>query len=163
MISNSEFEFIKEKVFKLLDFETDIQFELIEDEDVFVSYDGKLAKVSGTVKTNTARALTLFVKNIRENKKSFTVDEKKHFDSLGFGLDVSRNAVMRVECIKEYIDVLASLGFDAFMLYMEDVFELAGYPYFGYRRGRYTLEELKEIDDYAYSLGVEVVPSVQTL
>lgn len=163
MIVYSEFEFIKDKVFKLLDFETDAQFVLIEDEDVFVSYDGKSAKICGKVKTNTARALTLFVKNIRENKKEFSVKEKKHFDSLGFGLDVSRNAVMRVDRIKEYIDILASLGFDAFMLYMEDVFELEGCPYFGYRRGRYTLEELKEIDDYAYSLGVEVVPSVQTL
>ena len=106
MIVYSEFEFIKDKVFKLLDFETDIQFELIEDEDIFVSYDGKSAKVSGTVKSNTARALTLFVKNMRENKEKFSVKEKKHFDSLGFGLDVSRNAVMRVDSIKEYINIL---------------------------------------------------------
>ena len=30
-------------------------------------------------------------------------------------------------------------------------------------RGRYTLEELREIDDYGRSLGVEVVPCIQTL
>lgn len=163
MISNSEFEFIKKKIFKLFNFDTDVNFNLIESEDVCISFNGKTAEICGSVKTNTARALTLFVKNMRENKESFSVQEKKHFSSLGFGLDVSRNAVMRVESIKEYIDILASLGFDAFMLYMEDIFELEGYPYFGYRRGRYNLDELKEIDDYAYLLGVEVVPSVQTL
>lgn len=163
MISINEFEFIKNKVFGLLEFKNDLNFELVEEGDVFVSCDGENAKVCGSIKTNTARALTLLVKNIREGKESFSVKEKKHFDSLGFGLDVSRNAVMKVEKVKEYIDVLASLGFNALMLYMEDVFELEGYPYFGYRRGRYTLEELKEIDNYADSLGVEVVPSVQTL
>ncbi|MGL5244699.1 MAG: beta-N-acetylhexosaminidase, partial [Sarcina sp.] len=32
-----------------------------------------------------------------------------------------------------------------------------------YLRGRYSKEELKEIDDFAYSLGIEVVPCIQTL
>lgn len=162
MISYSEFEYIKEKIFKLFDYKTDVKFELVEDDGVFVSYNGETAKICASVKTNTARALSLFVKNIRE-KNCFEVKETKHFQSLGFGLDVSRNAVMTVESAKKYIDVLASLGFDALMIYMEDTFELEGYPYFGYRRGRYTIEELKEIDDYGYSLGVEIVPSVQTL
>ena len=30
-------------------------------------------------------------------------------------------------------------------------------------RGRFSQEELKEIDDYAYDLGIEVIPCVQTL
>ena len=47
--------------------------------------------------------------------------------------------------------------------YMEDVYEMKKYPYFGYMRGRYTLEELREIDDYGDSLGIEVIPNIQTL
>lgn len=33
----------------------------------------------------------------------------------------------------------------------------------GYQRGRYTLAELQEIDDYADALGIEVIPCIQTL
>ncbi|MBE7019862.1 MAG: hypothetical protein E7411_00305 [Ruminococcaceae bacterium] len=163
MILDIEFQNIKDKIFKLYDFKSDTLFELVEREDVFVSFDGNKALICGSVKTNTARALTLFIKNIKEGKTTFEISETKHFESLGFSLDVSRNAVMKVEKVKTYIDILASLGFDSMMLYMEDTFELPGYSYFGYRRGRYTLSELKEIDDYGFSMGVEIVPSIQTL
>lgn len=163
MILKEEFEYIKSRIFQLFDFESKIEFELVERNDVYVSFNGKNALICGSVKSNTARALTLLIKNIKKGKESFEVCETKHFDSLGFSLDVSRNAVMKVEKVKEYIDILASLGFDSMMLYMEDTFEIPGYKYFGYRRGRYTLNELKEIDDYGYEMGVEIVPSIQTL
>jgi len=42
------------------------------------------------------------------------------------------------------------MSYDSLMLYTEDTFELPGYPYFGHMRGRFSKEELKEIDDYAY-------------
>ncbi|MBE7014049.1 MAG: beta-N-acetylhexosaminidase [Ruminococcaceae bacterium] len=163
MILKEEFQNIKGKIFKLYDFESDVLFELLEREDVYISFDGKKALICGKIKSNTARALTLFIKNINEGRKTFEISETKHFKNLGFSLDVSRNAIMKIEKVKEYIDILASLGFDSMMLYMEDTFELPGYEYFGYRRGRYTLEELKEIDDYGFMMGVEIVPSIQTL
>ncbi len=163
MILSKDFENIKKKIFKLYNFESDVLFEQVDREDVYISFDGKNAKICGKIKSNTARALTLFIKNIKEGRKTFEISEKKHFDSLGYSLDVSRNAVMKVEKIKEFIDVLASLGFDSMMLYMEDTFELPGYKYFGYRRGRYSIKELKEIDDYGFMMGVEIVPSIQTL
>ena len=49
------------------------------------------------------------------------------------------------------------------MLYTEDTYPVAGYPYLGYLRGRYTEAELRELDDYAASSGVELVPCIQTL
>ena len=55
------------------------------------------------------------------------------------------------------------MGLNQLVLYIEDVYELEGYPYFGYMRGRYTKEELKEIDDYAFCFGIEVIANVQTL
>jgi len=54
-------------------------------------------------------------------------------------------------------------GFNQLQLYMEDMYEIKERPYFGYMRGRYLYEELKSIDDYAYDLGIEVVPCIQTL
>ena len=163
MISQKEFTFIKENIFRQLSFQSEIEFTLTDHSDIYILCDREKAEISGTVKSNTARALAFFVKNSREGKTRFEISETKHFRSLGFSLDVSRNAVMSVAQVKEFINILACLGYDSFALYMEDTFELEGSPYFGYRRGRYTREELKEIDDYAFGMGIEVVPSVQTL
>ena len=46
---------------------------------------------------------------------------------------------------------------------MEDVYDLVNYPKFGYLRGKYSLKDLKELDQYAYSLGVSLIPCIQTL
>ena len=41
----------------------------------------------------------------------------KHF---GVMLDCSRNAVMKVESVKKYIDILERLGYNTLMLYTVD-------------------------------------------
>ena len=82
---------------------------------------------------------------------------------LGVLMDCSRNGVATVSNVKKMIDLIAPMGYNALQLYMEDVFEVENQPYFGYLRGRYTKEELKEIDRYGLEKGVEVMPSMQTL
>lgn len=88
------------------------------------------------------------------------MDNKKHF---GVMLDMSRNGVMKVEKVKEYVDYLVKMGYNTLQLYTEDVFEVNNEPYFGYMRGRYTKNDLKEIDAYCVSKGVELIPCVQVL
>lgn len=78
-------------------------------------------------------------------------------------IDCSRNAVMNVKTLKEWIDVCAKMGYNSVMIYTEDTYEIEGHPYFGYGRGRYTREELREIDAYALSRGIEIIPFIQTL
>ena len=78
-------------------------------------------------------------------------------------LDCSRNAVMNINALKKYIDILAKFGYNSLMLYTEDTYEIKGEPYFGYLRGRYSHDELKEIDCYAASKGIELIPCIQTL
>ena len=78
-------------------------------------------------------------------------------------LDCSRNAVMNVQSVKRYIDILAKMGYNSLMLYTEDTWEVENEPYFGYLRGRYTQNELREIDAYGKACGVEVIPCIQTL
>ena len=85
------------------------------------------------------------------------------FKKLGAMLDVSRNGVMRVASVKQYIDLLQKLGFNTLFLYMEDVYPLPEYPMFGYMRGGYSVEDLQQIDAYAAEKGLEVVPCIQTL
>lgn len=47
-------------------------------------------------------------------------------------------------------------------LYTEDTYEIEGEPFFGYLRGPYTHQELNEIDQYAFDLGIEAVPCSQS-
>ena len=95
--------------------------------------------------------------------KAFDVAETAAFGTLGTMLDCSRNAVMKPESLKRFIRMTALMGFNAIMLYTEDTYEVPGEPYFGHLRGRYTREELRDIDAYAEKLGVELIPCIQTL
>ncbi|AUJ23667.1 beta-N-acetylhexosaminidase [Virgibacillus dokdonensis] len=108
------------------------------------------------------RGLGLFVEHVKD-KEEFHLEEHQQFDTIGPMFDLSRNAVMKVETFKEMFQTLALMGFNATMLYMEDVYEIKSQPYFGYMRGRYSQEELKELDDYAYRFGIEIIPCIQTL
>lgn len=83
--------------------------------------------------------------------------------TLGVMIDCSRNAVMNVPSLKRFIDLLSAFGYNMLQLYTEDTYEISGEPYFGYMRGRYTAEEIREIDAYAKSKGIELVPCIQTL
>ena len=87
----------------------------------------------------------------------------KHFDSFGVMIDCSRNAVPSVAGLKRFFDVISKMGYNCAMLYTEDTYEVKGEPRFGYKRGRYSIEELKEIDRYAASVGIELIPCIQTL
>lgn len=78
-------------------------------------------------------------------------------------LDVSRNGVLKVEKVKEFIDVISKMGYNALMLYTEDTYEVKNEPLFGYLRGAYTASEIKEIDAYATQKGIELIPCIQTL
>lgn len=92
-----------------------------------------------------------------------SITEATNFKTAGIMLDCSRNAVMTVEHFKGWLRKMALLGFNMAMLYTEDTYELAGEPYFGFQRGRYTADELRQIDDYAASLGIEMIGCIQTL
>lgn len=85
------------------------------------------------------------------------------FRRLGVMIDNSRNAVMKVETVKEYIDIISKLGYNCLSLYTEDTYEIKSQPYFGHNRGRYSQNELKIIDEYATQKGIEIIPCIQTL
>ena len=87
----------------------------------------------------------------------------KKFRHFGVMLDCSRDGVMKVSAVKQMIDCLHKMGYNTLELYTEDTYEIDGEPYFGYLRGRYTKAELKEIDAYAKSKGIELIPCIQTL
>ena len=86
--------------------------------------------------------------------------ERRWFGTM---LDCSRNAVMTVDSVKQWIDLTADLGYNMLMLYTEDTYEVINQPYFGYMRGRYSIAEMQEIQAYCTSKGMELIPNIQTL
>lgn len=78
-------------------------------------------------------------------------------------LDCSRNAVYTLDALKKFALLLSKMGYNYLQLYTEDTYEVQNEPYFGYLRGKYTESELKEFDAYCASLGIELIPCVQTL
>lgn len=91
------------------------------------------------------------------------MEESITFDKFGIMLDCSRNAVMKPERVKEYIDLISDLEYNCLMLYTEDTYEIPNRPYFGHNRGRYSIKELREMDAYAKEKGITMIPCIQTL
>ncbi|MFB9327802.1 beta-N-acetylhexosaminidase [Paenibacillus aurantiacus] len=127
-----------------------------------IQYDGHEAIVSCGGGPQFMRALGLTVEGIRKGKP-FRLQETPLYDNLGVMIDCSRNAVLHMDAFKTAIRRLSLMGYTTVQLYTEDTYEMEGYPYFGYLRGRYTTEQWKHMDRYAAMFGIELVPCIQTL
>ena len=125
-----------------------------------VSYKDGKATVYYDKKSYFFRALGLLIENAKKSD-SFDITEDGFFENLGVMIDTSRCGVPTVDAYKRMLDYLAVMGYDNMLIYIEDTVELASRPYFGYMRGRYTKDELRAIDDYAYSYGIEVIPCIE--
>lgn len=148
------------KIFPLLHFSFEGEITCQDFDGVYVKYDGRNAVFGFRTKPQHARCCFLLAMHAKNGP--FELTQKPRFDTVGPMLDMSRGKVMTVGAVKEYIDYIAALGMNMLMLYTEDMFEVEGYPKFGYLRGRYTLDELREIDNYGYEMGVELIPCIQT-
>ncbi len=87
----------------------------------------------------------------------------KTYQHFGVMIDCSRNGVMNIPTVKNLINYLQKMGYNTLELYTEDTYEVLNEPYFGYLRGRYSFAELKELDEYAKTHGIELIPCIQTL
>ncbi len=105
------------------------------------------------------RELGVLCENI--GKGEFDITEDSFFRELSAMIDISQNAVYKLDTVKEMIDRLALMGYGMMMLYTEDQISLENYKYFGYMRGRYTKEEFRAVDDYAFGYGIEVIPCIE--
>lgn len=159
----TELDEIKHIIFDTIGFQGDFEIETYSHDCIEATYENNKLCVGCSSKTELCRTISQAVMHIRKGEEKFCIRETCLIKQCGPMLDMSRNAVMRVESVKKYLNYVACMGLNIIMLYTEDTYEVKKYPYFGYMRGRYTLQELKEIDDYANSLGIEVIPCIQTL
>lgn len=162
----------------LLEFAEEYQFCLCQDADAVEvrairSSDGLLT-VTGNLdekilisypeKIHFFRGFSLFLEKLADGERVFNLREKPQFTTNGVMVDTSQgNAVPTVRTVKSFLRRMALMGLNMLMLYCEDGFLVQEEPYFGYMRGRYTEEELKECDDYADLFGIEMIPCIQTL
>ena len=124
-----------------------------------VTKKGDKAEITYSQRSEFFRGLSYVI----SREGDFCVEEATAFTKNGVMLDCSRNAVLTLDTVKFFLRKMALMGLNLCMLYTEDTYAVEGEPYFGYLRGRYSFEELKEIDDYAYALGIEAIPCMQTL
>ncbi len=156
------FEFITQKLkIKLTSDGYPIQVKQVQGPLRITSSSGK-GEISFAKPIHFFRALGLWLENYRKNHE-FDITETPQFTMSGVMLDASRNAVPTVHEVKKLLEHMALLGLDTLMLYTEDTYEVKDYPYFGYMRGKYTSKELKTCDEYAETLGIDIIPCIQTL
>ena len=127
----------------------------ISDDSILIRYGDGIARL--------LRGVGIIVDKLSHGVRELSLTERPLFKTNGSMVDVSRNAVMKVDTVKAMLRSMALMGLNTFMLYTEDTYELPDYPYFGYMRGRYTKDELRELDSYAAALGIEMIPCIQTL
>ncbi|MBQ8350466.1 MAG: beta-N-acetylhexosaminidase [Clostridia bacterium] len=136
----------------------------IERSTLTVTLDGSHATITyGGGAARFFRGLGTLMAWIRAGETQKTLTETPLFKTNGAMADMSRNAVMKVEMVKTMLRKMALMGMNMYMLYTEDTYEIEGHPYFGYMRGRYTKEEIRDIDAYARKLGIELITCIQML
>lgn len=109
------------------------------------------------------RAFGAVLGQLDENGQVRASGGSSHLRTRGVMVDVSRNAVWRPETIRGLLRKWALMGINTAMLYAEDVYEIPGEPLIGHARGRYSTQELRQIDEWAVALGIELIPCIQTL
>ncbi len=152
-----------ETIIEQLNLTADLELTLshIPGQSLCVEKNGTKACITYGRRVELFRGLGLLAENIQE--QNYDTIQPARFKLDGVMLDCSRNGVMKLDVVKKFIRYMAIMGLDTLMLYTEDTYEIPEYPYFGYMRGRYSCDELKEMDDYAYSYGIELIPCIQTL
>lgn len=76
---------------------------------------------------------------------------------------LSGNGGLNFASLKKMIFYAYKFGYNQVELGLDDMIKVEDEPYYGYLRGGYTIDELKQLDNYAETLGIELIPSCQFL
>jgi hypothetical protein len=128
-----------------------------------LSADADGIKISYETVNDAFRGLGLLQARTLSAIKAKKICEFRRLKKCFVMLDVSRNGVLNMKSIRRWLRFFALAGINGFMFYTEDTYEVEGEPFFGYMRGHYSKEELRTIDKIADSLGIEMIPCIQTL
>ena len=121
---------LKKRIFELVGCSYDKEIEITQYDGLLIHHSPDKTVIGCNSISALARGYFLLVKEMR-NSENFVIEQKPVFDNCGVFLDVSQNGVLTVDAVKKYIDCISALGMNTLMLYMEDMYELKDYPYFG--------------------------------
>lgn len=158
---NRQIEYLKE--YTNFDFDKIEEIELVScpDSGYSINKTGRSLKIYHHELNDIFAALGYVFSHL--NKDSYTVNRNKSIDNLGYMIDCARNAVPKIETLKQQALNLSLMGYTYIGLYLEDVFEIEDEPYFGYMRGKYTKSEISDLLSFTNLFGIEVIPYIQTL
>ena len=139
--------------------ENGIPVQVCKGEEPSVVCDGETVTVTWAEPVQFYRGLS----QIPQPLAKCDIHEKVGFQSSGVMFDCSRNAVLTPDSLRMFLRKMALMGLNLAMMYTEDTYEVPEQPFFGYKRGRYTYNELKAVDEYAGLFGIEMCPCIQTL
>lgn len=154
-----------ERISKKLGFELSdggVEVSIEHGDNITAKRIGNTATIIYKEKIHFFRALGLLCEHIKKGG-DFCVTEEPQFETSGIMPDLSTWAVFNMNFTRDFLDYMAIMGLNMYLMYIEVHYELPGRKYFGYQRSRYTNEEMKAIDDYAFDYGIEVIPCMQTL
>lgn len=137
-----------------------VPLRVIRDGEISVCISDGNGEIHYKNKTDFFRMFSFF---LQKKEGFFEKIEKKYFDTCGAMIDLSHGALLKTDTIKSILRKMSLMGLNMLMMYFEESYTVPEYPYFGYMRGRYTKEELRDIDRYAAVLGIEVIPAIQTI
>lgn len=139
--------------------DTGLEIHCTQGEGIHVVSDGTRVELTWSTPISFYRALS----RIPLPLTPCDISEKARFDTAGVMFDCSRNAVLKPEALRGILRRMALMGLNMGMMYTEDTYEVPEQPFFGYKRGRYTYDEMKALDDYANVFGIELCPCIQAL
>lgn len=151
------------KYFNLKVFLDSYEFKIAKSERSELFFDKENKRFNIFYKSNNELFRLLLETEHYDFNNNFEIKINSSFKDLSIMVDVARNYPLKVETFKKLIRYMALLGYSTLKIYLEDLLEVNNEPYFGYLRGRYSKEEIKEIVNYADLFKIEVMPYIQTL
>lgn len=151
------------KDFNLKVFLDSYEFKIAKSERSELFFDKENKRFNIFYKSNNELFRLLLETQHYDFNNNFEIKINSSFKDLSIMVDVARNYPLKVETFKKLIRYMALLGYSTLKIYLEDLLEVNNEPYFGYLRGRYSKEEIKEIVNYADLFKIEVMPYIQTL
>ncbi len=90
------------------------------------------------------------------------INDAPDFPHRGFMLDVSRGRVPKLETLYELVDWLDILKYNQLQLYVEHTYAFKKHPLIGKGHSPLSASELRKLDAYCKSRGIELVPNLQS-
>lgn len=110
-------------------------------------------------RASLSRAVALALQRASEGAHD-EICEAPLFGTLGVMADMSGNAVLKPAAVRRFCRLLAVLGYNALVFKTVKGNAICEAIDFDAFAGRYTAEELCELDAYAASLGIDLIPCI---